>query len=59
MQSKPGLNWIARLWLSLYMYNGEMFDAIGMLEPSGRGELENADVNSYYVDRVRMGYSGL
>jgi len=25
------------------MYNSEMFDAIGMLEPSGRGELENAD----------------
>jgi len=25
------------------MYNSGMFDAIGMLEPSGRGELENAD----------------
>lgn len=31
------------------MYNSEMFDAIGMLEPSGRGELENADVNSYIL----------
>ncbi|KAF5424905.1 MAG: dTDP-glucose pyrophosphorylase [Candidatus Methanomarinus sp.] len=38
-----------RLWVSLYMYNSEMFDAIGMLEPSGRGELENVDVNSYTI----------
>jgi len=37
----------------LYMYDGEVFDVISMLEPSGRGELEITDVNNYYIDQGR------
>jgi glucose-1-phosphate thymidylyltransferase len=40
----------------LYMFDGEVFDVISMLEPSGRGELEIMDVNNYYIDQGRMGY---
>jgi len=43
----------------LYMYDGEVFDVISMLEPSGRGELEITDVNNYYIDQGRMGYKVL
>ena len=42
----------------LYVYDGEVFDVISMLEPSGRGELEITDVNNYYIDQGRMGYNG-
>jgi len=43
----------------LYMYDGEVFDVISMLEPSGRGELEITDVNNYYIDQGRMSYKVL
>jgi dTDP-glucose pyrophosphorylase len=38
------------------MYDGKVFDAIGMFEPSGRGELEIMYVNDYYIDHGRMGH---
>ena len=33
-----------------------MFDIIGDLEPSARGELEITDVNNHFVGRGRMAY---
>jgi glucose-1-phosphate thymidylyltransferase len=33
----------------MYCYGPDVFDVIGMLEPSGRGELEITDVNNHYV----------
>jgi len=42
----------------LYMYDGLVFDAISMPEPSWRGEFESVDVNGSCIDRVRMGYGG-
>ncbi|MEA3416996.1 MAG: sugar phosphate nucleotidyltransferase, partial [Thermodesulfobacteriota bacterium] len=40
----------------LYMYGSDVFDVIGTLEPSARGELEITDVNNYYIREGRMGY---
>ncbi|HDN65002.1 MAG TPA: spore coat protein [Methanosarcinales archaeon] len=40
----------------LYMYGPDVFDVIGTLKPSGRGELEITDVNNYYIREGRMGY---
>jgi glucose-1-phosphate thymidylyltransferase len=33
----------------IYFYDAGVFDVIGSLEPSGRGELEITDVNNHYV----------
>ena len=41
------------------MYDNEVFDVIGTLKPSGRGELEITDVNNYYIKQERMGYKVL
>ncbi|CAD6491125.1 MAG: Bifunctional protein GlmU [Candidatus Argoarchaeum ethanivorans] len=43
----------------LYMYGSDVFDVIGTLKPSGRGELEITDVNNYYIGEGRMGYKVL
>jgi len=41
----------------LYIYDSEVFDIIGSLRPSGRGELEITDVNNEYLHRGRLSYS--
>src|SRR5262245_21600871 len=33
----------------LYCYEADVFEVVGKLEPSGRGELEITDVNNHYV----------
>jgi glucose-1-phosphate thymidylyltransferase len=33
----------------LYLYDGQVFDYVRRLEPSGRGELEITDVNNFYL----------
>jgi glucose-1-phosphate thymidylyltransferase len=38
----------------LYFYGPEVFDIIGTLKPSGRGELEITDVNNEYIRRGAM-----
>ena len=37
--------------VGLYCYPPDVFDVIGELRPSSRGELEITDVNRYYADR--------
>jgi glucose-1-phosphate thymidylyltransferase len=41
----------------IYVYPEDVFDVIRGLKPSGRGELEITDVNRYYLEKGRLGYS--
>ena len=43
----------------IYFYDGEVFDIIRTLKPSGRGELEITDVNNEYIRRGIMGWSSM
>ena len=43
----------------IYMYDGEVFEIIKSLRPSGRGELEITDVNNAYIDRGELSYEVL
>jgi glucose-1-phosphate thymidylyltransferase len=43
----------------VYMYDGDVWDVIPKLVPSGRGELEITDVNNWYVDQGAMEYDVL
>ena len=40
--------------IGIYMYDGEVYDIIRTLVPSGRGELEITDVNNAYIERKEM-----
>jgi glucose-1-phosphate thymidylyltransferase len=40
----------------IYCYEAGVFDIIGELEPSGRGELEITDVNNHFVDKGQMAH---
>ncbi|TME45718.1 MAG: spore coat protein [Chloroflexi bacterium] len=40
----------------IYLYDGDVWDVIPSLEPSGRGELEITDVNNWYVEQSTMEY---
>jgi len=40
----------------VYLYDSSVFEIIGTLEPSGRGELEITDVNNWYVEQGTMAY---
>jgi glucose-1-phosphate thymidylyltransferase len=41
----------------VYFYGPSVFEVIGTLEPSGRGELEITDVNNHYVVAGTMEYN--
>jgi glucose-1-phosphate thymidylyltransferase len=43
----------------IYCYDGDVFEVIKHLEPSGRGELEITDVNNHYVRTGQMGFEVL
>src|SRR5205823_9373184 len=40
----------------VYFYDGAVWDVLPTLQPSGRGELEIADVNNWYIERGAMEY---
>ena len=42
--------------IGVYMFDGQVFDIVRHLKPSGRGELEITDVNNAYIDRGTMRY---
>ena len=42
--------------IGIYMYDGEVFDVVKTLKPSGRGELEITDVNNAYIERGSLTY---
>ena len=41
----------------VYMYDRQVFDFIGKLKPSERGELEITDVNNMYIEKGQLTYS--
>jgi glucose-1-phosphate thymidylyltransferase len=41
----------------IYLYPSDVFDVIRGLKPSRRGELEITDVNNWYLEQGRLGYS--
>jgi glucose-1-phosphate thymidylyltransferase len=43
----------------IYCYDPGVFEVIGTLEPSGRGELEITDVNNWFVGQGTMAYDVL
>ena len=43
----------------IYVYPPDVFEVIKQLKPSRRGELEITDVNRYYLEQGRLGYSFL
>ena len=45
--------------IGIYMYDGEVYDIIRTLKPSGRGELEITDVNNAYIARGEMTWEEL
>jgi glucose-1-phosphate thymidylyltransferase len=45
--------------IGIYMYDGDVFDIIRTLKPSGRGELEITDVNNAYITRAEMTWEEL
>jgi glucose-1-phosphate thymidylyltransferase len=45
--------------IGIYMYDGEVYDIIRTLKPSGRGELEITDVNNAYIQRQEMTWEEL
>jgi glucose-1-phosphate thymidylyltransferase len=45
--------------IGIYMYDGEVYDIIRTLKPSGRGELEITDVNNAYIQRDEMTWEEL
>ena len=45
--------------VGVYIYPSDVFDVIKTLRPSARGELEITDVNRYYLEKQRLGYTVL
>ena len=45
--------------VGVYIYPPDVFQVVKGLKPSGRGELEITDVNRYYLEKGRLGYSVL
>jgi glucose-1-phosphate thymidylyltransferase len=43
----------------IYLYPPEVFEVIGRLQPSSRGELEITDVNNHFLRQGRLGYTVL
>jgi glucose-1-phosphate thymidylyltransferase len=40
----------------IYLYDEQYFDAFDTLEPSGRGEYEISDINTWYIENGEVGY---
>ena len=59
IEEKPGAPKSEFAVIGIYMYDGEVYDIIRTLEPSGRGELEITDVNNAYIDRDEMTWEEL
>ncbi len=53
---KPGVAPSKYAVTGIYMYDRRVFDIIGELKPSGRGELEITDVNNRYIAWGEMTY---
>jgi glucose-1-phosphate thymidylyltransferase len=45
--------------IGIYMYDGDVYDIIRTLKPSGRGEMEITDVNNAYIERGELTWEEL
>jgi glucose-1-phosphate thymidylyltransferase len=59
IEEKPGNPKSGYAVIGIYMYDGEVYDIIRTLKPSGRGELEITDVNNAYIERGEMTWEEL
>jgi glucose-1-phosphate thymidylyltransferase len=59
IEEKPDVPKSEYAVIGIYMYDGEVYDIIRTLKPSGRGELEITDVNNAYIDRDEMTWEEL
>jgi len=59
IEEKPKLPKSDYAVIGIYMYDGEVYDIIRTLKPSGRGELEITDVNNAYIKREEMTWEEL
>ena len=59
IEEKPALPQSDFAVIGIYMFDGEVYDIIRTLEPSGRGELEITDVNNAYIARGEMTWEEL
>ena len=59
IEEKPKLAKSDYAVIGIYMYDGEVYDIIRTLEPSGRGELEITDVNNAYIARGELTWEEL
>jgi glucose-1-phosphate thymidylyltransferase len=59
IEEKPDLPKSEYAVIGIYMYDGEVYNIIRTLVPSGRGELEITDVNNAYIKRNEMTWEEL
>jgi glucose-1-phosphate thymidylyltransferase len=59
IEEKPSIPKSKYAVIGIYMYDGEVYDIIRTLVPSGRGELEITDVNNAYIARNQMTWEEL
>jgi glucose-1-phosphate thymidylyltransferase len=59
IEEKPAVPRSEYAVIGIYLYDAEVFNIIGGLEPSARGELEITDVNNAYIARGTMTWDEL
>jgi len=59
IEEKPAIPKSKYAVIGIYMYDRRVFDIIGGLHPSKRGELEITDVNNAYIERGEMTWEEL
>ncbi|HEV7860710.1 MAG TPA: sugar phosphate nucleotidyltransferase [Pyrinomonadaceae bacterium] len=59
IEEKPAVPKSEYAVIGIYLYDAEVFNIIGGLEPSARGELEITDVNNAYIERGAMTWDEL
>jgi glucose-1-phosphate thymidylyltransferase len=59
IEEKPDMPKSEYAVIGIYLYDGEVYDIIRTLQPSGRGELEITDVNNAYIKRDEMTWEEL
>jgi glucose-1-phosphate thymidylyltransferase len=57
LEEKPARPRSSFAVIGVYIYPPDVFDVIKTLRPSARGELEITDVNRFYLEQERLGYS--
>jgi glucose-1-phosphate thymidylyltransferase len=59
IEEKPAVPQSDYAVIGIYMFDGDVYDIIRTLKPSGRGELEITDVNNAYIARGEMTWEEL